>query len=520
MLVLVFVLAACGPGDTTPADPPATGTGTGAGDDVTIGQEYEDTEVYLPHVHLFGFVPGDQSREDDVMMEHLNAALTRDLNTTIEFQFIGWGEWFDRYPLMMAAGEPFDFVYIASWNSFAQFARMGAYLDITDMVPTYAPDLWAFVNPYSWICSSFQGRIYGIPLAQPIRNAEGLTYRSDWADYLGVPRITNLETAGLYLEAVMNWNPTINLAWHGFDNRFFRFGEFERTGWQLNYFGLVIEQDDPTAQVFSKYHDQRFVDLVTLMVEWHDKGFWSAAEALGRESQFTNIVEDSLFAAERSPFFGLSNGSFNLAEEFINNNDLDWEIDFWNPRSPTGNTVLGASLNDGIAVGPNSANPERVLMAFNTILMNAEYHWLIRWGVEDLHYVIGEDGWPILPDHVDPGNVPFAFGMHPVAWIMNHYDIGATPPPRQTTALRLAEAATAVGIVPTLQGFAFDVAEVETEIASLAAIRDEWEIPLEFGILRGSIEEDIANIIALQQAAGIDRVIAEMQRQINEFLGN
>ena len=522
VLVMAFVLAACGPGDT-PQDPPppVTGNGDAGTDAATNGGDEPPAE--LPHVHLFGFVPGDASVENDVMMEYLNAALTRDINTTIEFQFIGWGEWFDRYPLLMAAGDGFDFVYIASWNNFARFARMGAYLDITDMIPTYAPDIWAFVEPVSWNCASMHGRIYGIPLAQPQVTASGLTYRSDWGDYLGVPRISDIDTIEQYLAAVIEWDPTQDLAWMGAnnDNRWFRNIEFISTGWQLDYFGMMIEEDDPTAQVFSKYHRQEFVDIIYLMADWHDRGFWTAANALGPVT-FTNTVEDAPFAAERSPFFGLSSGSFNIAENFIIDNDLGWEIDFWNPRTPSGHTHLGASLNDGISVSPNSPHPERVLMAFNTILMNAEYHWLIRWGVEGRHHVIGEDGWPTLPDDVDPGNVPFAFGMHPVAWIMNWYHLpgGVLPPPRETSATRLVDAAREVGIAPTLQGFSFDVEPVEAEIAVLADVRTEWEIPLEWGIIRTSVQADIDHMIALQQAAGIDRVIAEMQRQIDYFLGN
>jgi len=59
--------------------------------------------------HIVGYVPGDPSRENDVMMEALNAKLKEEFNATIEFKFFNWGEFFDKYPLLFASGEVFDF---------------------------------------------------------------------------------------------------------------------------------------------------------------------------------------------------------------------------------------------------------------------------------------------------------------------------------------------------------------------------------------------------------------------------
>ena len=40
-------------------------------------------------------------------------------------------------------------------------------------------------------------------------------------------------------------------------------------------------------------------------------------------------------------------------------------------------------------------------------------HRLLAYGVEGKHYVVGEDGFPKLPDGITPDNAPMHFGMHP-----------------------------------------------------------------------------------------------------------
>ena len=70
-------------------------------------------------------------------------------------------------------------------------------------------------------------------------------------------------------------------------------------------------------------------------------------------------------------------------------------------------------------------------------------------------------------------------------------------------------------------GFIFDPSPVQNELAACSAKIDEYNTNLKFGKL-ASMEEVDASLAAFSAAlteAGIDKVVAECQAQLNAFLG-
>ena len=70
-------------------------------------------------------------------------------------------------------------------------------------------------------------------------------------------------------------------------------------------------------------------------------------------------------------------------------------------------------------------------------------------------------------------------------------------------------------------GFIFDPSPVQNEVAACSAKIDEYNTNLKFGKL-GSMEEINASLEAFDKAlteAGIEKVVAECQAQLNAFLG-
>jgi putative aldouronate transport system substrate-binding protein len=470
---------------------------------------------------LIGYVPGDPSPENDVMMEELNAKLKNDINATIEFKYLNWGEFFDKYPLILLSGEVYDFAYIASWAEFHSHAAKGAYLDITDLLDTYAPEIRRIADPAVWNATSYKGRIYGIPHdGQELSTSDGFVYREDLRKKYNVPEIEKIEDFEAYMQAIKENEPGMetNTKDAVNNNMMLRYAEFQRYGWDFDWYGLVYDMEDPTAQLFSKYETDEYKDLIELMAEWREMGFWDTSVISDKE--FTNEVQDHPWSQGLNAFFGKGTGHYNMAYEYVEENNLDWEIEYFWPKSPSGYIRKGDVLNDGVSVSPTSPNPERTLMAIDTLLTQKEYQFLMGWGVEERHYVIGEDGFPKLPDGIDADNAPYKYYLHPFSWFF--YNTKNTLPQRDEDRPVdiLNKEMDAVSKALPLFGFYFDTAELTTEMAALNDIWVEYEIPLQWGFIQESVEADLANLVAKQKAAGIDKVIEEAQRQIDEFIGN
>lgn len=470
--------------------------------------------------HIVGYVPGDPSRENDVMMEALNAKLKEEFNATIEFKFFNWGEFFDKYPLLFASGEVFDFAYIASWNDYHSYAAKGAYMDITDLVKDYAPDVYRIADPAVWNATSYRGKVYGIPHdGQDLSTQNGFAYRADLGKKHGIEKLETLDELEAYIKAVKEEDPNIATANRDAvnNNLILRYAQFQKTGWDFDWYGLVYQREDPEAKLLLKYETPEYKELIERMAKWKDMGFWDTSVMTGQD--FVNEIDQHPFSQGLSAFFGVGSGDYNSALNFVSDYDKDWEIGYFWTKSPSGHINKNDVLNDGVSIAATCKQPERTLQVLNALLTRADYQWLLAYGVEGKHYVVGEDGFPKLPDGITPDNAPMNFGMHPFSWFF--FDTINTMPQRaeDRPVDILNKEMDAVSNAAVLYGFYFDTADLATEMAALNDIWVEYEIPLSWGFINESVEADLANLVAKQKAAGIDKVMAEAQRQIDLFLG-
>lgn len=70
-----------------------------------------------------------------------------------------------------------------------------------------------------------------------------------------------------------------------------------------------------------------------------------------------------------------------------------------------------------------------------------------------------------------------------------------------------------------LETFVFDNSKVKTEVANVGNVMLQYGIPLEYGTVK-DVDAGLAKLQQQVKAAGIDTIIAEVQRQIDEFLAN
>ena len=77
-------------------------------------------------------------------------------------------------------------------------------MDITDLLPKYAPQTWSEVPEEHWDQCKFNGRIITIPEDQYTQWVNhGFYYRGDWAREFGITEpIRHWDTLGEYLQKV------------------------------------------------------------------------------------------------------------------------------------------------------------------------------------------------------------------------------------------------------------------------------------------------------------------------------
>jgi len=173
----------------------------------------------------------------------------------------------------------------------------------------------------------------------------------------------------------------------------------------------------------------------------------------------------------------------------------------------TTDDVTGAML----AISRTSKDPERAMMFMNMLYTDKYLLNLLDYGVEGKHYVKKGDNVIALPD----GQKADTVGYSNSAWMfgnqMNTYLYDNEDPKKWDNFKKFNSAAK---FSPTL-GFSFDPEPVKNEVAALANVNLEFESAVKTGTL--DPETTIPKWIAKQKAAGLEKIQAEAQKQLDEW---
>ena len=101
----------------------------------------------------------------------------------MKINYIGFGDWTSKYPLILAAGEGIDWIFTASWSFYAQEAGKGAFKALdTDTLKKYMPRHYAITPSDAWNQTLVKGKMYMIPSSTPDRMIQIAIIRRDFKE--------------------------------------------------------------------------------------------------------------------------------------------------------------------------------------------------------------------------------------------------------------------------------------------------------------------------------------------------
>lgn len=160
-----------------------------------------------------------------------------------------------------------------------------------------------------------------------------------------------------------------------------------------------------------------------------------------------------------------------------------------------------------------SKNPEAAMKFLNLTYTNADVVNLIDWGIEGIHYKKKPDGTIGYPSGVNASNTGYGLGQD---WLFGNQLIahvweGNDPDNYKILAENNKNAPISIAL-----GFTYDSTKVKTEIANVTNVINQYGP----GLNTGSLDPDkyLPESISKLKEAGIDKIIAEKQRQLDEWV--
>ncbi len=468
---------------------------------------------------------GDPPAGEPAVLEKINEILSAKINTTLNWQRVSWTDWSTVYNLMLATGEDMDLITSsASWLGMWENASKGAFLDISELLPKYAPNIYANTQPEEWNMCKYKGQIICVPGNHYAQYSNhGMMYRGDWLKEFGMEEIKTIDGLEAYWQKVLEvYGPEGVVPWNTKggvgDLQLFNMYEAAYTK-HIDINGLAIAQfpsiqgtslEDPYT-LCQPLTEDWFVDYAKLMKKWADMGFWPT-DVMNSTNDSRALMRAGLSASDQH-HVATYTGLVSEIEKPENQPGADLKVFLWSDLS--GHIVKESFLQDAITVSAKSKHPERALMVLDLLKEDEEIHTLLNYGIEGVQYVVNADGKREAPAAYDSATQAYwcdAWGVREDKYLrkLPHVDDWAGK------ADMFANRLDPISVSNPYTTFVFDSTEVAAELTAVTEAVNRYSPAIHFGKVEDP-EAAVKELRTALQQAGIQKLFDEVQRQMTEY---
>lgn len=551
---MVLSLSACGGGkdtkgeeasDNTPADSTQESSAESDTEKSAEGEEQaaapaaeiEDTTINIRVMNEY--------RNLDRVLEKYQEMTADDplmSNIHLNFSYVAGGDYKDKLSMALVAQEDYDLMFCGSWHGLTTFIQQGNFADLSSYFNNDAfPGLKSafsenFVDAMtSYVLmedGSYKKGIFGINLASYYEDSRGFMYREDLRTKYNCDPITDEESLLAYVQTVVENEPDmvgVSL-WN-----FFRLD----SPWYSAKHDNVYTQDNVNI-----LGDQTWV-YVGLSED--GKTVLNAVVAGDSEEEFAKMPEGyqydfiTEYTKERTkwnPYLSPTRGSTDAVEkpavitycplsEYESKvkdgkaNNPDAEFGFYVIEDAQRNKEEGAVIcdmatNNWLVVPEWSEKTDAVMYFLDWMFGNQEAHDLFQYGVEGVDWEATADGGYKqleLSEDEQYFMPTYSFTLNPT-YIRDSEFVAGDADLKERFAYMYDESTYQLS---PLAGFAFNPANVETQVANVSALSNELQLTLSMY----DAEEAEAKINTWHEEAvkvGLEDIRAELIAQIQAFL--
>lgn len=470
----------------------------------------------LEKVEIRGVLLGDEQPDGPMVMEEVNKKLEKDINATIKLQYIAFGDMNTKYPLVLASGQDWDFIY--GNVNYAANAAKGGYHEIKmEDIEKNMPLTFKATLKEQWADTLVDGKIYMIPQTFKELDVGSYFYREDLRKKYNIPEIKTAADLAVYMETLKKNGVSPLDGGNGALTTLFRIFLYQYTGYERTKFpnagdasgDLVNFSADDSASLKGLL-DAEFVTAFKKaaydMKALYDKGLLPK----NAFAQKTNQID--LFKAGKTTM--ICNAFENYPQYESDAKSKGWELGCFPILAASGSSLVRPATGNGFSLSPVSKNYERTLMAIDLLHQDKSYNMLISFGIEGKHYDI-KDGKLSLGVSIDPAKHPYR--MYQSGWWSNNRN--QWPPIENYSQnyidmkKRLQDAAKPNKV----NGFNANTESIKTEIANVLNVATQYELPIMMGMVKNP-DAAVDALIEKLKSAGAQKVVDEFNKQLAEFV--
>lgn len=445
--------------------------------------------------------PGVEQKDIQLVQDKINTITKEKINATVKITTIGFGNWNQQTNLMLASGEKLDLLWTSNFFNYSAIVSKGSLLPLDALLKKYGKNIKSVLAADILNACKIKGKLYGIPSIRDFAANYGFLMRTDILKKYKI-NVKNIKTAEDMttvfrivkehepdLVPLVN-NPTMTTP------EVLGSGIYDKLD---NWMG-VINLNDRSLKVKNFYETTWYANTLGLLRKWYQAGY------LSKDVSTSNYTPESLIKAGKAFSYAYA-GKPGIEQQVKNTTGKD--LTFVQIAAPVSTT---SNITNGMASIPiNCKDPDRVMMLLNLWYSNKDLVNTFDNGIEGKHYVKNSQGLLEYPSGVDGSNtgytsITFRVGNNFLADIWN-----GNPPDLWTQMDKFNKKA----IKSKAMGFTFDSEPVKTEVAAVTNVISQYRMALETGTV--DPQTVLPEFISKLKAAGIDKIIAEKQKQLNSW---
>ena len=414
----------------------------------------------------------------------------------VELVRLSYGSFQQEVNLMLASGEKLDLFPNFSFTTMSASAT-GQIIPLDDLLAEYGQDILDIVPEEDWGVETFGGQIYAVPNGKEHAEGFGFVCRTDMLEALDydIDSIKTDEDVEGLLAAVKEKYPDVYPLVSDNGQMNYYMGHKDDLGGD---FGVLVDCIEENYTVENWYESDEFYKLAERRYNWAQAGYIMPDAETNTQNAY-----DLIGAGKAFGYYG--NTKPGIESEWARKAGVDMtKIEIASPYR-TSSTGMNCWF-----IAHNSEQPDKAMMVLNEMRCNPEVSELVINGIEGEHYVKKGDVLT-YPDGVDASNTTYSSA----GWVWPNEFISTPWEADGPDIWKDTEEFNDIALMSVAFGFNWNSEDVMTEITACSNVKAKYENALFCGALDPATT--IPKFVEELKDAGVDDIIAEKQRQLDEW---
>lgn len=485
-----------------------TSTTDATQDEETSAVEEEDvTEIKMMILSL-----GAQGEGAVAVEEKINEITESQINVHVTLDYVEPGQYSQQLNLAVAGNEDLDLVMVTPIPpaGFSALTANGALLPLNELMTEYGQETLDLLGDLTK-GTTIDGQIYALPTYRDLASGAYIVMRKDMLEEAGLlEKAQNMSTWSEYEEIMTQISEQFGIS---------AIGNNDADGTIINLLNVWLDGEnfsdassfdslgdsqkiiasDKNGKVISYFESDKYLNMIQKVRGWYDKGL------VYKDSATSDDVVDTLLK-NNVYFSAVINGE--LGVDVIHSAASGHELI---AKQITGiETGTGAIRKFGWAIPVCSKEQEAAAKFLNLMFTSPEVSNLLSWGIEGVDYVI-EDGIAKFPEGMTSETVAY----HTADFLYGNQFITLPWDGNPANVREIAMEEMNKNGLSSYLGFSCDTTNIANELAAIVNVTGEYMAGLNSGMLD---ENDYNDFITKLKAAGIDKVVAEYQLQLDQWI--